>query len=342
MTFSNPIVGGTTLIRPAIRTPNFVAGSAGWSINKDGSAEFNDVTVRGSGTTDALIVGAAASPQVRIGSNANAGFIAFPTNRPIENQRATILAGPLNVGAANEAASLQINGPTVTGATKRASIQVNSQNNDATSNPSVALKADTSTLILDDQIATLTGPRLSVQPAPTASNALAVSADAAHTGNLLSLQKGGTEHFAVNDQIVTVSGPRLSLVPAASGFSAIFVPANAGHTGNLLRLQKGGVDQFVVGNDGTVTTVLKASNRITGKVTITPGVANTPTSAVVTFPVALTGSDFTCQVTVNSVNPGTQVTGVGYSALTNAGVTIWLTRSNAGVATTLSYTVEGF
>lgn len=45
--FSNPIVGGTVLIRPAIQSPNYAAGSAGWSINQDGSAEFNDVSVRG-------------------------------------------------------------------------------------------------------------------------------------------------------------------------------------------------------------------------------------------------------------------------------------------------------
>jgi len=46
--FTNPIVAGNTLVRTAIQSPNFVAGSAGWSINRDGSAEFNNVTVRGS------------------------------------------------------------------------------------------------------------------------------------------------------------------------------------------------------------------------------------------------------------------------------------------------------
>lgn len=48
MPFSNPIVGGVTLIRPAIQSPNFISGSSGWAIKKDGSAEFNDVTIRGS------------------------------------------------------------------------------------------------------------------------------------------------------------------------------------------------------------------------------------------------------------------------------------------------------
>jgi hypothetical protein len=45
--FSNPIVGGTTLIREAIRSPNYVAGVSGWSINRDGSVEFSSGTFRG-------------------------------------------------------------------------------------------------------------------------------------------------------------------------------------------------------------------------------------------------------------------------------------------------------
>ena len=48
MPFSNPIIGGSSvLVRPAIRSPDFVAGSSGWSINRDGSAELNNVTIRG-------------------------------------------------------------------------------------------------------------------------------------------------------------------------------------------------------------------------------------------------------------------------------------------------------
>jgi len=46
--FSNSILGGqSALIRAAIKSPNFVTGISGWTINKDGSAEFNDLTIRG-------------------------------------------------------------------------------------------------------------------------------------------------------------------------------------------------------------------------------------------------------------------------------------------------------
>jgi hypothetical protein len=47
MTFQDPVVGGTVLIRPAIRSPNYVPGVSGWSVNIDGSAEFNNLTIRG-------------------------------------------------------------------------------------------------------------------------------------------------------------------------------------------------------------------------------------------------------------------------------------------------------
>jgi hypothetical protein len=40
--FSNAIASGSGgLVLPSIHSPNYVAGSAGWSINRDGTAEFN-------------------------------------------------------------------------------------------------------------------------------------------------------------------------------------------------------------------------------------------------------------------------------------------------------------
>lgn len=55
MGFSDPILTGDgSLIRDAAKSPNYVAASTGWTINRDGSAEFNNVTARGS-----VVVGAA-------------------------------------------------------------------------------------------------------------------------------------------------------------------------------------------------------------------------------------------------------------------------------------------
>lgn len=47
MTFRNSILAGVTLIREAIQSQNYEAGSEGWTIDADGHAEFNDIVIRG-------------------------------------------------------------------------------------------------------------------------------------------------------------------------------------------------------------------------------------------------------------------------------------------------------
>lgn len=48
MTFRNPILGagGSTLLRPAIQSPNYVPGATGWAVQRNGNAEFNQATIR--------------------------------------------------------------------------------------------------------------------------------------------------------------------------------------------------------------------------------------------------------------------------------------------------------
>lgn len=59
MPFNNQIVGGGgVLVRPAIKSKNFVHGTSGWSINADGSAEFQNVVLpSGSGGGTTLTIG---------------------------------------------------------------------------------------------------------------------------------------------------------------------------------------------------------------------------------------------------------------------------------------------
>jgi uncharacterized membrane protein YeaQ/YmgE (transglycosylase-associated protein family) len=48
MGFVNPILGsGGALVRPAIKSPNYVPGSSGWMVGRDGSSEFSSGTFRG-------------------------------------------------------------------------------------------------------------------------------------------------------------------------------------------------------------------------------------------------------------------------------------------------------
>lgn len=78
--FANQIIGGLSkLIRPAIQSPNYAPSSAGWTINQDGSAEFNDATFRGtvvisSGGTALLVYnGAPAAGNMILAISALAG-----------------------------------------------------------------------------------------------------------------------------------------------------------------------------------------------------------------------------------------------------------------------------
>jgi hypothetical protein len=61
MGFLNSILAGVTLVRESIRSPNYVAGVSGWAIKQDGSAEFNNATIRGN-----LVAG-----EIHIGTNPN-------------------------------------------------------------------------------------------------------------------------------------------------------------------------------------------------------------------------------------------------------------------------------
>lgn len=47
MQFDDEVVGGTVLVRPAIQSPDYIPGVSGWAVKIDGSAEFNNVIIRG-------------------------------------------------------------------------------------------------------------------------------------------------------------------------------------------------------------------------------------------------------------------------------------------------------
>lgn len=50
MQFQDDLAAGVVLVRPALQSPDYVAGTSGWAIFQDGSAEFNDGTFRGTTT----------------------------------------------------------------------------------------------------------------------------------------------------------------------------------------------------------------------------------------------------------------------------------------------------
>lgn len=71
--FSDPIAAGDgSLIYPALKSPDYLPGSTGWMISRDGSAEFNNVDVRGqlfvsgSGTSYIFIWAPAGAPTMNL------------------------------------------------------------------------------------------------------------------------------------------------------------------------------------------------------------------------------------------------------------------------------------
>ena len=56
--FNNSIVGGQgVLIRPSVHSPGYIPETTGWSINEDGTADFNDVHLHGSIFIDSSVDG---------------------------------------------------------------------------------------------------------------------------------------------------------------------------------------------------------------------------------------------------------------------------------------------
>lgn len=55
MPFRNPVVGGITLVRNAIQSENYNPGVSGWTINRDGTAEFTALVIDGGALTQFTI-----------------------------------------------------------------------------------------------------------------------------------------------------------------------------------------------------------------------------------------------------------------------------------------------
>lgn len=89
-----------------------------------------------------------------------------------------------------------------------------------------------------------------------------------------------------------------------------------------------------------VTGGLFADNYRTGRVTITPSAANTPTSTTITGLGMLGSGPVRAIATPSTTLPGTAVTGVGCSGANRDGVTIWLTRTNTN-ATSVDWHLIG-
>lgn len=121
MPFGNPILGGGgTLIRRAIHSPDYVPGVSGWSINKDGTVEFNDGVFRGDVTVNSLVAGTPGGERIEI-TSAGEMLVFNSSNEQIASITATSgyrvqstdgSYAELTLSPVNEVAALLLNPPT--------------------------------------------------------------------------------------------------------------------------------------------------------------------------------------------------------------------------------------
>jgi len=92
--FSNPIIGGGGgLVYPSIHSPNFVHGVQGWTINKDGSAEFDNLTIRGQFNGNDFIINDAGM-FIYSGTPANGNLLLAITNEAGTDAFGNAYSGP--------------------------------------------------------------------------------------------------------------------------------------------------------------------------------------------------------------------------------------------------------
>lgn len=139
------IVAGNTLIAQAIQSQNFAAGSAGWQIAASGSAEFNNVTIRGS----LYVVGSGGSQIQIVNSGGQATEFLYPadyTDPTVTNNPAAISAASVG-NAGTENANLLIRSPYPSkfpASANYASLQLRSSSLDGVANASsITVTADT-------------------------------------------------------------------------------------------------------------------------------------------------------------------------------------------------------
>ena len=366
MQFVDELAAGVVLIRPALQSPDFAEGDSGWAIRSDGSAEFNNITIRGSGTADPLVVGPDGMPQVVVRTTPTNGLIVFPTNRVIELDAATLNSAVIDPGAVDERAELQMTGPTVQGATGGMRLVLSSQPNNGALPASFSVQdraGSVTYLSVDSTEVRISGVRIDSEQFAAGDAVLTGYVDLdpfdrvvilasgeiqwgpGSAGRDVRLYRDAANVLATDDNLrvyraATTDNAFSIRVPGDTN-SRLFVNADGGHhwgPGNA------GSDVSLVRSASGVLNVvgsLTAGNIQSGTVVITPTVANEWTANVaVNFPVAFPAGVTPAVLLTCTLNaPGSATTTeLEYAAagVTNTGFNARIRRGNL-TATTLTW-----
>lgn len=259
MTFRNSILAGDTLIREAIRSQDYDPGVAGWTVNADGSAEFNDVVIRGgtvvSGTalyydgtpgpgtlflaisaeagTDeygnvygaGLTCGPGNMRQIQLVQDAQGGYILLKHNDAEEVLPGFISTVRSAGGTPQQRLISQMASAHQSGG-GAAAIQLVSGSVDGTILPSVALVGDATT---NDTVLLANQEQTQVVPEnPSTNSTLYVEAPAGHTGRALRVTLDGTDAFTVDPDGTTRAAGSIGAANLRSGTANTAAPGAGG------------------------------------------------------------------------------------------------------------------
>lgn len=285
--FENPLTAGTVLVREQIESGNFETGVSGWVIRQDGSAEFNNIVIRGGAGVPAIIVGPEGEPQVIIYNNGANGVVEFPTNDPNESSPGRMASVVYNQGAANERLALEIQGPAHDVDDNRLALQFNSARADSSTPASLSLfdVATQNLILFADNNRVQVNEALQVIPESGDTN-IPLFVDGTPPGgtSIAVIRRNGSNVLNIPNEGTLQVSPQV-----ASALSALFVNAPSGHTGRLVRAQLNGADRFTVEPTGDANFVgsVTAANFASGTAqTPAPGGAPAQTTVNVTFAAA--------------------------------------------------------
>lgn len=320
MQFTDDVAAGTVLVRPALQSPDYVTGVSGWAVKVDGSAEFNDITIRGgttvSGTalyydgtpalgslflaiaaaagTDTygnpynagLTIGNNAQRQVHLTYDTEGGFLELPMNDTHELTVASIAARRLLAGSSSQQIMLQLASAT--------------QN---------------------------------VPAGTCAVRLLSGSVDAATPARF----EVYTDPAGVIDLVLTANHLQTQVLPSTpSGNSVLNVQGPSGHAGFLLRVSDNGTNRLTVGVDGTTAVAgsftaggyVRGSN-LQSDTALVSFVALSSFTQSVTFSTAYPAGVVPVVTTnINSVSGTTSRWDARATNITNTGFTLWVYKTD--------------
>jgi hypothetical protein len=279
--FQDELAGGVVLVRPALQSPDYVAGASGWAVKVDGSAEFNDITIRGGTVVSGTALYYDGAPA------AGSLFVAIAAAAGADEYGNAYGAG-LTVGppAARQVQLVQ----DATGG--YVSLRHNDPDEEATGFVSTQGLSSGATRRLLTQV---------VSPRQTGGGAMAVQMISSSLDGTVPAQFAVvTDDGGVPDAVLRADRRWIQIAPETpSELPVLLIEAPDGHPGRLIEVASDGVGRFAIEADGTTAiggdTTINGDTAIAGAVTaaniqsgtfqITPTVANEWTANVaVNFP----------------------------------------------------------